>query len=117
MDKKTKKALDHHHEEMIREENRIFEKRKLILDHIEDIVGKQYRQDVEACLDECESCGEFMLIDKTCIKGSYQEEDWNSFDHIYVDQTTNGGYSGDEYAGHIYIPITKKLYLKSYYSM
>lgn len=117
MNKKSEKALNDFYNEMIEEENRINEKRKNILDHIQDIVGEQYRKDVEACLDECESCGEFQLIDKTYIKGNYQEEDWNSYDHIYVNQTTNGGYTGDEFAGHVYIPITKRLYLKSYYSM
>lgn len=117
MDKESEKALNDFYDEMAKEENRINEKRIKVLNHIQEIVGETYRKDVEACLDECESCGEFQLVDITCIKGNRQEEDWNSYDHVYVNQTTDGGYTGDSFAGHIYIPITKKLYLKSYYSM
>lgn len=113
MDKRTEEALDEYYAEI----DKINKKRNNFLNHIQEIVGEEYRKDVEECLDECESCGEFQLVDISSINGNRQKEDWNSFDHVYVNQTTDGGYTGDSFAGHIYIPITKKLYLKSYYSM
>lgn len=38
-------------------------------------------------------------------------------DHEYVNQTINGGYSGDEYAGFTYVPISDGLYLHFSYWM
>lgn len=38
-------------------------------------------------------------------------------DGHFVNQTINGGQSGDSYAGQIWIPITKKRYLSFQYSM
>lgn len=113
----AKKEMDFFYEEMRKKEEKTSKKRTTTLNHIQDIMGVDYRNAVEDCLNECESCNEFKLVDKSCIKGNYQKEDWGYFDHIFVNQTTDGGYTGDEFAGYIYIPITKKLYLKSYYSM
>ena len=36
---------------------------------------------------------------------------------VWVDQWQNGGYTGDSYAGDIYIKINKSLYLKIPYEM
>lgn len=93
------------------------EQRNEILKHIEELTSSKYRKTVNDCLEESESTGNLKLVDISTIIGDYQEEDWTEFDHVYVNQTIDGGYTGDEFAGYIYIPITKKLYLKSYYSM
>ena len=94
------------------------EKNKAYLEQIEQIRSKEYREAVELCLEEAEASGELSFIDIICLNPKHrQEEDWDYFDHVYVDQQTNGGYTGDSFAGYIWIPITKKLYLKSYYSI
>ena len=113
MDIEAKQAMDNWLEFGEKE----IEQRTLILNHIEELKTKDYREAVEECLLECESCGELKLIDLSHIKGQRQEEKWVEFNHVYVNQTTDGGMSGDEFAGYIYIPITKKLYVKSFYSM
>jgi len=41
--------------------------------------------------------------------GSLEEEDTTI--KIWINQTTNGGYSGDEYAGTVYAEIEKGIYL------
>ena len=40
---------------------------------------------------------------------------WTNYE--YVNQYENGGYGGDSYAGHVWLPIAKKVYLKFHYSM
>ncbi len=38
------------------------------------------------------------------------------FKYHWVNQTTNGGYSGDDFNGNVYYKIFPKIYLKFYYS-
>lgn len=83
------------------------ELRNDVLNHIEDLKSREYREAVEECLDETESTGNLTLIDISIVKGQRQEEEWVEFDHVYVNQTIDGGMVGDEFAGYIYIPITK----------
>ncbi len=52
----------------------------------------------------------------TEVTGNRQDSDIDHFSHEYVDQTCNGGYNGDDYAGMIYLPVTETEYLAFYYS-
>lgn len=65
--------------------------------------------------------GEYKLIDLVSRpKGERQELEEGFFpwtDHEYVNQTTNGGYTGDTFAGSVYIPITSSLYIHFEYWM
>ena len=47
-----------------------------------------------------------------------EEVDLNeyAFKQAYIHQTVNGGYSGDDYAGHIWIPLNAGKYLHFHYS-
>ena len=59
-------------------------------------------------------------------KGTKQEFEDECYDDIptaykfltyeYCDQWRNGGYSGDDYAGHIYYPLPDGKFMKVYYS-
>lgn len=50
--------------------------------------------------------------------GIYQEEDeLENIKGIWVNQTTNGGYTGDEFAGTVSVKITDIEYLQFSYSM
>ena len=85
-----------------------------LLDELEKELGEKYMGDIMECLKESEAHGKLEIVDHPDIKP--QEEDWGSFDHILVDQYCDGGFTGDEFAGWIYIPVGGK-YLKSHYSM
>lgn len=112
------KMMDDHYDQLIEEENKTLNMNIKLLDQVEQIQSKDYREDVEACLNEAETQGIFSFVDVSMLNPKHrQEEDWLSFDHIYVDQQIDGGYTGDEFGGYIFVPITKKLYLCSYYSM
>jgi len=85
------------------------------LNAIKNQLGEKYHQAVFDCIMECEGYGIYEL---TKIPGGHKQmEDWDEFDHIYVDQWRNGGMSGDDFAGDIWIPLKKDLYLKVRYEM
>ncbi len=86
-----------------------------IMNAIEKTLGKQYRQDVFDCIMECEGYGLYELVEKP--NWDKQDEDWGSFDHIFVDQWMNGGMSGDDFEGDVYVPLKPDTYLKVRYQM
>lgn len=96
------------HEEEIKKNNVIF-------NDIKEKLGDDYLEDVKECLRESYNWYNLKIVDKPT--GQSQDDGYKSFNHIYVNQTTNGGYTGDEFAGTIYIPIYDGKYLESEYSM
>ena len=52
-------------------------------------------------------CNTFEIVNEP--KGDIQHIDYVDF---YVNQTTNGGYTGDEYSGQCYLKMTNGKYLK-----
>ncbi len=66
----------------------------------------------------------YEIVDKP--KGTKQEFEDECYDDIptaykfltyeYCDQWRNGGYSGDDYAGHMYYPLPDGKFMKVYYS-
>lgn len=66
---------------------------------------------------------QFEIVDKP--KGERQEfnvfepdeipDEFKYIDHIFVNQTTNGGYTGDDYAGDEYYPLPDGRYMKTAY--
>lgn len=87
-----------------------------ILNELRKTLDDTYIENIRLCLQESEADGKLEIVDEPSDIMP-QEEDWDSFDHVLVDQYRNGGYSGDDYAGYIYIPIGGGRYLKSHYSM
>jgi hypothetical protein len=59
----------------------------------------------------------FEIVDKTDVKGVTQDDVQFEFGERLVNQTLNGGWSGDEYAGEVYIPISQDKYFKYCYYM
>ena len=60
------------------------------------------------------SIGNFRIVDKVTGSGIIIEDDL-PFD-VYCHQTCNGGYSGDDYSGTIYIKIKDKQFIAYDYS-
>lgn len=103
----------------IKREREIANKNNVLLSEIEKDLGVKYVEAINECLNESEAHGKLEIVKKSMIHKhiNRQEEDWDEFDHIYVDQYVDGGFTGDEFAGYIYIPLKKGKYLKSHYSM
>jgi len=108
-----------HHDEFCRVmkeyDDNIANKNNKVFEEIKKLVSDKYLKDVKDCLYQSECEGIYELVEKPNIEP--QEEDWDSFDHILVDQYRNGGYVGDDFAGYIYIPVKDNTYLKAHYSM
>lgn len=43
-------------------------------------------------------------------------KEYSFLTHQYVNQTTNGGYTGDEFSGDLYFPLPDGKYMKVYYN-
>jgi hypothetical protein len=97
------------------EERILLEANNHILQGIEQSFGKEYLAAVIDCLKDGEASGGLKIVDMP--KGDRQEENWEDFDHIFVNQTCNGGYTGDSFSGYFYIPLPDGKYLETYYSM
>lgn len=54
---------------------------------------------------------------ETAPKGQYQNEDYTEITGIWVNQTTNGGMTGDEFAGTVSVELNDKSYFQFNYSM
>lgn len=91
---------------------RVMQRDARILRKVKRIVGDEAFKDIKAYLDECECMGEFEITTET--GGNLQSEDWGFVDKAYIDQSC--GYSGDDYSGHIWIPITPKRYLRFFFT-
>jgi len=115
-DEKFMKMMYEDEKKRIQEE---IEHNNKILTEIEKDLGKEYVTSIRECLKESETHGKIEIVEKSDIDKTIdkQMEDWGEFDYVYVDQYCNGGHTGDDFAGFIYIPIKNGKYLKSHYSM
>lgn len=85
-----------------------------ILKAIGNQLGKRFLDDVVQCFEESEACRKLELVRKPT--GQYQEEEYDSFKGIWVDQWSVGD-SGDSWNGYVCIKLKKGLWLKTFYSM
>jgi hypothetical protein len=84
-----------------------------LLRAIKAVKGNAFHDEMIDYLDEDCHSG-YNLV--KAPKGKFN--DWIQFEHIkvWVDQTCNGGYLGDDYSGFMYIELKPNLYLQAYYS-
>jgi hypothetical protein len=85
------------------------------LDIVKDKVSPGLYNDILEYIKDCEWTTEFCIVDEPV--GEKQEENYDNLTDVWVNQTTNGGYTGDEFAGTICIEIGENEYLKYNYSM
>ena len=87
-----------------------------VLNTVKGFLSEDQFEDVLNLLEECYNTYNYSIEDKP--KGDYQEEeDYPNLVGIWVNQTTNGGYSGDEFAGTISVKLSNDKYFQFYYSM
>lgn len=118
------KIMDAHFAEINAWYNDVDRKNQRLLKALKSVKGEKFHDEFLELLNESEHGG--MLTDPTikivridkielkeyeCVKGEYK-----SF-KFYVNQYVNGGYTGDNYAGNIYVPIKKDKYLEFHYEM
>ena len=87
-------------------------KDNLVLDQVRKVVSAEVFTEIEGFLDE-DDCSEFSIVEQPVGE---PQDDGYSLGDVYVDQTLNGGCSGDSYAGTICLPLGNGKYLKYDYS-
>lgn len=92
------------------------EKDNKVLNTVKEFLSKDQFDDIVNLLEECTNTYDYSIEDDP--KGDYQkEEDYPNIVGIWVNQTTNGGYSGDEFAGTISVKLSNDKYFQFYYYM
>lgn len=85
-----------------------------VLDTIKSKVSEEFFKEILEELKESGHTYSFIVTDRP--KGELIDD--MEYDHVkYVDQTTNGGYTGDEYAGTVSIKISENEYFQFCYEM
>lgn len=86
----------------------------IILDIIKSQVSEKVFSDINFVLDESYTY-DYKIVDMAY--GEYQEEDLKELEGYWVDQTTDGGLTGDEFAGTVSIKLKKDMYFQFSYQM
>lgn len=87
-----------------------------ILDIVKSKVSEGALKEIEYELNQDGYVYNFKIIDKPI--GELRDcEDYEFIEGVYVNQTKNGGYSGDEFAGTCSIKISENEYFQFAYSM
>lgn len=103
-------------EEFIKEEEARIDEQNIFLEMISKRVGKVTYADISQIIKDSDYTYSYRLTEEPI--GKYQCEDcYGGIKGYWVNQTTNGGYSGDEFAGSISIKISEGEYLTFNYSM
>ncbi len=119
-DEKNKYYLGEALDQLMEYENQIFKKDQRLLNAIKSIKGEPYLKALGELIEGLDQTSDYSIVDKP--KGNYQREYWHKeIQGVWVDQWRNGGYTGDDYAGDVYVKIKRKnkkdKYLRIPYSM
>jgi len=88
---------------------------KKLLDELKNLCSKELFDEIMDELSECYHY-RFSFVDNP--EGKLQNLSMTEFKYIkeeYVNQTVNGGYLGDDFAGTMFILLPNNKYLKSHY--
>ena len=116
LSKEEAEELDKICKEEAEAENREFRQNAVVLEKVKSMVSSEMFEDIKASLEDSENTFSFIITNKP--KGEHQQEaEYPAIGGIWVDQTTNGGYSGDDYAGTVSIKLKKNKYFEYSYWM
>lgn len=116
MSEEEKAQYDKAMEDYIAAEKLAYEEDQKVLGIVKSKVSKKAFDDILYYIDVSENTYDYLITDKP--KGKFQkEEEFEELDGLWVDQTVNGGYLGDEYAGTVSIKILENEYFQFNYSM
>lgn len=87
-----------------------------IIKSIKAVKGDKFEKDFIKCITEMEiNGGAWSFVKEPC--GHFQEESgFGLIKGVWVDQWCNGGYSGDDFAGDIYVKLKENKFLKMGYA-
>ena len=95
-------------------------------DFLDGVYSFLVKMDADIEMGDTYCFGEYEIVDEP--KGEKQEidieesrvdeipEEYAFLTHCYVNQTTNGGYTGDDFDGYMYFPLPDGKYMKVFYS-
>jgi hypothetical protein len=96
-------------------ENETREQNK-VLDILRTKVSDEFFKEIQFDLNESGYTHSFKIVD-TPIGDILESVEYYHIKEIYVNQTVNGGYTGDEYEGTVSIKISENEYFQFSYSM
>jgi hypothetical protein len=88
-------------------------KQAKLLKRIKKRVSASWYKSIMEYLEDCEFTHDFSITDTPV--GERQRETYR-FGYCYVNQYSNGGISGDDFAGQVCLPIRGGLYFSYHYS-
>ena len=109
------KAFKGYQQVMIDEDAKQQAEKDKCLVFVKNLVSKPKFDEILEVIEESGCTTEFKLKNKPL--GEYQDEDLEFLKGYYVDQTTDGGYIGDDFAGTVSIEYNDEQYLQFSYSM
>jgi len=89
-------------------------RREAALREVRRLVRKQVYREILGYIEDSGYTCDFSIVSQPV--GDLQEEDEYAFKRLYVDQYCNGGYTGDDFAGWVCIPLNAGKFLKFRYS-
>ena len=97
-------------DELIAQEEKEDALRKQILEKCKNLMSADNYEDMLFSIEESDYTYDYKFVDKPV--GEYDKDE-----NYWVNQTKNGGYTGDEFAGTLCFKIKDRMYLKMNYSM
>ncbi|MFJ7794639.1 hypothetical protein [Pseudomonas sp. NPDC096950] len=96
-----------------REMKELHAKNQVVLDQVQALVSPEAFQQIQETLSDSEYTCDYQIVGQPV--GVAQDEGYVLGD-VFVNQTMNGGFTGDEYAGTICMPITADSYFQFHYT-
>lgn len=84
-----------------------------VLDQVQALVTPEAFQQIKDTLTDCGYTHSYLIADRPL--GEPQDDEYLLGD-VYVDQTTNGGHTGDDYAGTMSMPLSAGRYFQFCYA-
>jgi len=89
--------------------------RQEVIDKIKELKGDAFVEELEGYLDEEGGNYDFCFVDMPV--GTLLDEDFKNMTHVYINQTTDGGMSGDSFAGTICVRVEADKFMFCQYSI
>lgn len=86
-----------------------------ILSRVRGLVRPKVYRDISEYLEDSGVTHSYAIVRDH--GGRLQEEAEYKFGSLYLNQYTNGGYTGDDYAGEVWIPLNAGYFFHFHYSM
>lgn len=96
-----------------REMKELHEKKQAVLDQVQALVSPEAFEQIKETLSDSGYTHTFQIVDQPV--GNAQDDGF-VLGEVFVDQTTNGGFTGDEFAGTICMPLAVGKYFQFHYA-